>query len=125
MNAKSLQLCPLLFDPKDCSPPGSSVYDSGLPCPPPGKLPDPGIELFFSLTLASRFLNSREALRHLTGRELKEYKLPLWVSDITCLQCERPGFNPCVGKIPWRKAWQPTPVFWPKVSLWTEEPSKL
>ena len=26
MRAKSLQLCPTLCDPKDCSPPGSSVY---------------------------------------------------------------------------------------------------
>ena len=25
----------------------------------------------------------------------------------------RPGFNPWVGKIPWRREWQPTPVFWP------------
>ena len=23
----------------------------------------------------------------------------------------RPGFNPWVGKIPWRRQWQPTPVF--------------
>ena len=29
------------------------------------------------------------------------------------LQWGRPGFNPCVGKIPWRKVWQPTPVFLP------------
>ena len=28
-----------------------------------------------------------------------------------CLQCKRPRFNPWVGKIPWRRAWQPTPVF--------------
>ena len=27
------------------------------------------------------------------------------------LQCGRPGFHPWVGKIPWRRAWQPTPVF--------------
>ena len=27
-----------------------------------------------------------------------------------CLQCKRPGFNPCVGKISWRRAWQPTLV---------------
>ena len=26
-----------------------------------------------------------------------------------CLQCRRPGFNPWVGKIPWRREWQPTP----------------
>ena len=25
----------------------------------------------------------------------------------------RPGFNPWVGKIPWRRAWQPTPVLLP------------
>ena len=25
----------------------------------------------------------------------------------------RHGFNPQVGKIPWRRAWQPTPVFLP------------
>ena len=24
---------------------------------------------------------------------------------------ERPGFNPWGGKIPWRREWQPTPVF--------------
>ena len=23
------------------------------------------------------------------------------------------GFDPWVGKIPWRREWQPTPVFWP------------
>ena len=32
------------------------------------------------------------------------------------------GFDPWVGKIPWRRAWQPTPVFLPGESLWTEEP---
>ena len=31
----------------------------------------------------------------------------------TCLQCRRPGFNPSVGKIPWRRKWQPTPVLLP------------
>ena len=29
------------------------------------------------------------------------------------LQCGRPGFDPWVGKIPWRRKWQPTPVFLP------------
>ena len=29
------------------------------------------------------------------------------------LQCGRPGFNPCVGKIPWRRERLPTAVFWP------------
>ena len=37
----------------------------------------------------------------------------------------RPGFDPWVGKIPWKRAWQPTPVFWPGESPWTEEPGGL
>ena len=28
-------------------------------------------------------------------------------------QLGRPGFNPCVGKIPWRMERLPTPVCWP------------
>ena len=28
-------------------------------------------------------------------------------------QCGRPGFNPWVGNTPWRREWQPTPVFLP------------
>ena len=52
------QSCPTLCDPKDCSLPGSCVHGISqartgflqarilewLPCPPPGDLPDPGIE---------------------------------------------------------------------------------
>ena len=36
-----------------------------------------------------------------------------WLSseESTC-QCRRHGFDPWVGKIPWRRKWQPTPVFW-------------
>ena len=30
-----------------------------------------------------------------------------------------------VGKNPWRRAWQPTPVFLPGESQWKEEPSQL
>ena len=38
---------------------------------------------------------------------------PLWLSWWRiCLQCRRPGFNPWVGKIPWRRERLPTPVFW-------------
>ena len=29
------------------------------------------------------------------------------------LQCRRPGLHPWVRKIPWRREWQPTPVFLP------------
>ena len=33
-----------------------------------------------------------------------------------CLQCQGPGFNPWVRKIPWRRKWQPTPVLLPRKS---------
>ena len=41
------------------------------------------------------------------------------------LQCRGPGFNPWIGKIPWRGAWHPTPVFLLGESPWTEEPGGL
>ena len=34
-------------------------------------------------------------------------------SVISACQCRRHGFDPWVGKIPWRRAWQPTLVFLP------------
>ena len=30
------------------------------------------------------------------------------------LQCKRPRFDPWVGKIPWRRKWQPIPVLLPR-----------
>ena len=30
-----------------------------------------------------------------------------------CLQCGRPRFDSCVGKIPWRRKWQSTPALLP------------
>ena len=52
MRAKLLQSCLTLCNPMDCSLPGSSLSLefprqeswSGLPFPPPGELPDPGIQ---------------------------------------------------------------------------------
>ena len=35
------------------------------------------------------------------------------LTTLVCLQCRRPGFDPWFGKIPWRRKWQPTPVFLP------------
>ena len=49
--AQSLQSCPTLCHPMDCSPPGSSVHGilqarilEQVAFPPPGDLPDPGIK---------------------------------------------------------------------------------
>ena len=37
----------------------------------------------------------------------------LVVQTVKCLQCRRSGFNSWVGKIPWKRKWQPTLVFLP------------
>ena len=68
MHAKSLQLCLTLCYAKDLRPPGSSVhgilqakkYWSGLSCPIPGDLPNPGIKLksLMSPALAGRFFTT-------------------------------------------------------------------
>ena len=59
------QLCPTLCDPMDCSACQAPLsmgfsrqeYWSGLPCPSPEDLPDPGIEPG-SPTLAGRFFTT-------------------------------------------------------------------
>ena len=39
-------------------------------------------------------------------------ELPWWLWwQRICLQCRRSGFDPWVRKIPWRREWQPSPVF--------------
>ena len=59
MHAKSLQLCPIFCYPMDCSPQAPlsmefsrQEYWSGLPCPPPGDLPDPGLEPMYVMSPA-------------------------------------------------------------------------
>ena len=82
-------------------------YWSELPFPPPGDIPDPGIEPV-SLTPP----DCRQVLHHLSqqrspggssGRE----------RSCQCRNCKRRGFDPWMGKILWRRGWQPTPVFLP------------
>ena len=50
----------------------------------------------------------------------------MWLSgkESAC-QCRRRKFNPWVGKIPWKRKWQPTSVFLLKKIPWTEEPGGL
>ena len=40
-----------------------------------------------------------------------------------CRGLKRLGFNACVGKISWRRAWQPTPVFLPGESHGQRSPA--
>ena len=43
--------------------------------------------------------------------------LNLKFEDKIHLQCRRCGLDPWVGKIPWRRKWQPIPVFLPGKSM--------
>ena len=105
-------------------------YWSELPCPLPGYLPDPGIEPMspVSPALARRFFTTSTMWEAL----IKGYVyLNFWLNQMSlyigcfpgasavknllcqCLQYRRPGFDPWVRKIPWKREWQPTPVFLP------------
>ena len=48
-----------------------------------------------------------------TNSELLLYGASLVAQTVKRLQCWRPRFAPWVGKIPWRRKWQPTPIFFP------------
>ena len=100
-----IQSWPTLCDPTDCSQSGSSVHGifqaswafpgkntSEVPFSTPGDLPDTGIEP------ASPVSSS----------------IARWIASAGDIK--RHGFNPQVGKIPWKRAWQPTPIFLPRES---------
>ena len=57
-----------------------------------------------------QWINGPDQSDSLQRRLSPYFRLPCWLrQERICLQCRRPGFNPWVGKSPWR-AWQPTPV---------------
>ena len=57
---------------------------------------------------------STRALEDTSDLGLARGSLPLWLSSKEpAHQCRRRVFDPWVGKIPWRRKWQPTPVFLP------------
>ena len=56
---------------------------------------------------SSRLGRRRTMIRHLGPRATP------WLSHRESAQCRRPGLDPWVAKIPWRRERLPTPVFWP------------
>ena len=48
-----------------------------------------------------------------------------WASPVVQMVKNPPGFDPWVGKIPCRRAWQPISVFLSGKSPWTEVPGRL
>ena len=88
--------CPTLWDPTDCSPPGSYVYVcwqeywSGLPYPPPGDLPNP----WFKPVSPSSFASDSLLLSHHWSPEIAT-----WIESNMVA-------SGCLG---W--TWEPSPAF--------------
>ena len=81
--ARSLQLCPTLCDPMGCSLPVSSFhgieYWSGLPCPPPGDLPDPGTRTYTKNQV-------KQNGRHVLVRTWRNWTLTFPVGNVKMMQ---------------------------------------
>ena len=61
-----------------------------------------------------RFLGRQDPLEKGWAIHSSILRFPLWLSWLRiCLLFGKPGFDPWVGKIPWRRERLPTPVFWP------------
>ena len=83
-------------------------------------------------TFSYKHNTNEQEIKQAKGNYIYKYNqhgLPWWVSGkricLQCRRCKRCEFNPWVGKIPWRRAWQLTPVFLPGESSCTEEPGGL
>ena len=77
-------------------------YWSGLPVPSPGDLPDPGIEPRSPALRAEALTSEPAELTLMTSKES------------ACNTGDTRDAGSIPGrKIPWRRAWQPTPVFSP------------
>ena len=77
-------------------------YWSGLPFPPKGDLPNPGDRTQVSCT-GDPYILSNTPWGFPGGTSDKEP---------TC-HCRRRGFDPWVGKMPWKRKWHLTAVFLP------------
>ena len=94
---------------------------STLPVLPPLKAPGWGQawSSFASATPSPPPLHTRLPPRPVTlpGELLRKKLRNKWISlvaqRVKNLQWRTPRFDPWVWKIPWRRAWQPTPVFLP------------
>ena len=95
-------------------------YWSGLPCPPPGDLPNPGVK---SASPESPALQADSLPLEPSGK-LMVYHISSRILGFPggasgkepacqCRRCKKHVFDPLVRKIPWRRAWQPTPVSLP------------
>ena len=97
------QLCPTLWDFMDCSPWLLCSWNF------PGK--NTGVGCHFFLQGSSQHSDqicvtkSPAFAAWFLYHSLRRWRI--------CVQCQRPGLDPWVRKIPWRRTWHPTPVLLP------------
>ena len=100
-------------------------YWSGMPCPPPGNLPNPEIKLtsLTSPSLAGRFFTTSHLsfLRpHFFQTPKKGINSFLWKKFLSYLQVCGFAYDFNRLSFSWRRQWHPTPVFLPgKSHGWT------
>ena len=100
------QLCQNLWEPLDCSSPGSSVHGIFQ-----AKMLE-WIVIFFSRR--SSWPRDLTPVSCITGGFFTIFAVELHGTVVkNPLAKQRWEFDPCVGKISWRRKWQPTPVFLP------------
>ena len=106
------QSCPTLSDPMDCSSPGSSAHGIFQ-----ARVLEWGAIAFSGhRTYQPETPGFCEDGRHLVCLFVSCYSTCWGFPGGKEFACQfrrhkRRGFNPWVGKIPWRRKWQPTPVF--------------
>ena len=70
-----------------------------------------------SLKVAGGFLTASATTVHFNVGLNLPFGLPRWCSGkesvCQCKRCKRCWFDPWVGKMPWSRKWQPTPLFLP------------
>ena len=93
------QYCPTLCDPRDCSPPGPFIHgDSpgkngvGLPCPPPGALPNPALNPGLS--------HCRQTVYRLSHQEAQVNDNNNNMCVLNCFSCVQILRNPMDCRLP-------------------------
>ena len=105
--------CPMLSNPMDCTPQAPlsigfsrQEYWSGLPFPPPGDLPYPGIKPLSSVLGGFFITEPLRACSHLiSGSTLQIFNLTVLIVSGIVLLFTRGS--------EWRRQWHPTPVLLP------------
>ena len=126
VGAQSLQSCWTLCDPMDCSPPGSSVHGIfpagilewvAIPYSKTSSWPKDRIHVS---CIAGRYFTSEPPGKPnwslFSTCKLVDGSLPGSSVVESACQHRRRKFDSWVRKIPHRRKWQPTPVFWPDKS---------